>query len=306
MYSPDLSVLCLTYNHILFIEEAIDSFLSQKTGFTFEIIVCDDASTDGTGDLLQSKYRDNSSVNIFQHSKNKGVLGNGIFGLSKCTGRYIMCCEGDDFWISELKVETQLRFLEENPSYFGVYSSALVINEVRDYIKTVPRPGKSFYSLGSFLRTPYTMPTCTLTFRNKLRGNLFSYRALLKSTVYITDYLLDAVICSHGNYKFIDEPLGCYRITTNTDSFSSQGIQKMEGEMLFTRDKLQKYFKGQHGFSVFISKSFVFLSVAVKYSKISIGAGVKRFMAIPFRYKPFVLIFGLWYVTLRVQRYLFK
>lgn len=306
MYSLDLSILCLTYNHVLFIEEAIDSFLSQKTNFTYEIIVCDDASTDGTGDLLKSKYLNNSKVRIFNHSKNKGVLGNGLFALSKCTGRYIMCCEGDDFWVSEDKVEIQLQFLEDNPSYFGVHSSAIVINEVGDYVKTVPLRGKDFDSVGSFFRSPYWMPTCTVTFRNELRGNLFTYRELLRSTKYITDYLLDAVICSHGRYKFIDEPLGCYRVTKNTDSFSSQSIQKMEGEMLFTRDKLKKYFNGQHEFSIFISKSFVFLSVVVKYSKISINDGVKRFLRIPFRYKPFVLFIGLWYFGLRIRRYLFK
>ena len=48
-----VSVNCVTYNHKDYIRQALDSFLMQKTSFEFEILVHDDASTDGTGDILR-------------------------------------------------------------------------------------------------------------------------------------------------------------------------------------------------------------------------------------------------------------
>lgn len=51
-----VSVVCITYNHERYISEAIDSFLSQKTTFAFEIIIGEDCSTDSTLEIIK-KYK---------------------------------------------------------------------------------------------------------------------------------------------------------------------------------------------------------------------------------------------------------
>ena len=48
-----VSIQCITYNHALYIREALDSFLMQETNFRYEIVVHDDASTDGTADIIR-------------------------------------------------------------------------------------------------------------------------------------------------------------------------------------------------------------------------------------------------------------
>ena len=56
-----VSICCLTYNHAAYIRECLDGFLMQRTDFPVEIIVHDDASTDGTQDILreyQARYPD--------------------------------------------------------------------------------------------------------------------------------------------------------------------------------------------------------------------------------------------------------
>ena len=61
-----LSVLVTCYNQIKYIEQAIESVLSQKVNFAYEIIVGDDGSSDGSYELLQQRYGKNSNIKFFQ------------------------------------------------------------------------------------------------------------------------------------------------------------------------------------------------------------------------------------------------
>mgnify|MGYP001097425295 CR=1 FL=1 len=54
---PLVSICCITYNHEKFIEDAIEGFLMQKTDFPIEIIIHDDASTDGTREIID-RYKE--------------------------------------------------------------------------------------------------------------------------------------------------------------------------------------------------------------------------------------------------------
>ena len=58
---PLVSIQCITYNHENYIGQAIDGFLMQKTNFSFEVIIHDDASTDKTASIIK-EYEDRKSV----------------------------------------------------------------------------------------------------------------------------------------------------------------------------------------------------------------------------------------------------
>ena len=53
MDEPVVSVICLAYNHAPYIRDALEGFVCQKTTFPVEVIVHDDASTDGTTDIIR-------------------------------------------------------------------------------------------------------------------------------------------------------------------------------------------------------------------------------------------------------------
>ena len=58
---PLVSICCLTYNHSQFIRKCLDGFLMQQTNFPIEILIHDDASTDGTDEIIREyaeKYPD--------------------------------------------------------------------------------------------------------------------------------------------------------------------------------------------------------------------------------------------------------
>lgn len=122
---PMVSVCLMTYNQSSYIDEAIQSVLSQKTDFPVEIVVGDDGSTDGTYEILlkyQAKHA--SQVRILRSTPNLGsYTGNGrlnfIRNLKACRGKYVALLEGDDYWTEETKLQQQVDFLEENKDYSG-------------------------------------------------------------------------------------------------------------------------------------------------------------------------------------------
>ena len=132
--NPKVSILCLTYNQKLFITQALDSFLMQKTDFDFEILIHDDASTDGTTKIIrqyQKKYP--SIIKIIVQKENQFSKGNSeilteyLFPLVK--GKYIALCEGDDFFTDESKLQTQAEFLDNNPKCSLCFHPTRVIFE---------------------------------------------------------------------------------------------------------------------------------------------------------------------------------
>ena len=114
-----VSILCITFNHEKFIEDALRSFLNQKTDFQFEIIVHDDASTDSTVEIIK-KYQlfyPNIIKPILEQENqySKGInITRSI--LKYAQGIYIATCEGDDFWTDEYKLQKQVDYMKKHPN----------------------------------------------------------------------------------------------------------------------------------------------------------------------------------------------
>ena len=116
--SPILSIVCITYNHEKYIEEALDSMLMQETNFPFEIIIGEDCSPDNTKNILieyQKKYP--KIIKPIIREKNIGALKNEEECILVSKGKYIAYLEGDDFWVDKLKLQKQVDFLENNSDY---------------------------------------------------------------------------------------------------------------------------------------------------------------------------------------------
>jgi len=119
---PLVSISCITFNHSKYVRQCFDGFLMQKTDFKFEVVVHDDASTDGTKEIIEeytNKYPD-----IFfpmyqkENQYSKGVRGIMMrYNIPRCRGKYIAFCEGDDYWIDSFKLQKQFDFMEKNDNY---------------------------------------------------------------------------------------------------------------------------------------------------------------------------------------------
>src|SRR4026207_1049489 len=97
--TPKVSVYLITFNQAQFIAKALESVLMQKTVFDYEIVVGDDCSTDGTIEILKSyQQRHPQKLKLVLHNENVGMMRNALDVLANCTGEYIACLEGDDYW----------------------------------------------------------------------------------------------------------------------------------------------------------------------------------------------------------------
>lgn len=115
---PLISVLMLSYNHAPYIAQAIESVLNQETEYPFEIIICDDASTDGTQDIARQYAEEDSRVVLSLQPKNTRFGKNFVDGCSLIQGKYVAFCEGDDYWTDMRKLQKQVSFLEEHPDFY--------------------------------------------------------------------------------------------------------------------------------------------------------------------------------------------
>ena len=114
----EVSVLCLAYNHEKYIRRCLESILSQKTQFDFEIIINDDASSDKTAEIIK-EYEDRypKKFKTIYQKENKYSKGEAIiekYMLPKASGKYIAFCECDDWWLDNEKLQRQYDYMESN------------------------------------------------------------------------------------------------------------------------------------------------------------------------------------------------
>lgn len=125
---PLLSIVCPAYNQEAFIAQTLDGFLAQETNFPFEILINDDASTDGTPHIIaQYVERYPEIIRPFYHGVNQYQLGKPCVPalFKEARGRYIAYCEADDYWTDPRKLQIQVDFLESHPDYSMTYHDAI-------------------------------------------------------------------------------------------------------------------------------------------------------------------------------------
>jgi len=123
---PLVSVVIPSYNHAKYLENCIQSIVSQDYP-NFELIVIDDGSIDGSRELLtelQKRYKFHLELNQNQGVSN--TLTRGFRDIAK--GEFYTFCASDDAWLPG-KLRKQVEFLQNNPNCAMVYGKAQLIDE---------------------------------------------------------------------------------------------------------------------------------------------------------------------------------
>lgn len=127
---PMVSIGMLVYNQRKYIRSAIESVLQQEVSFSYEIVIADDCSTDGTRDIVleyAEKYPD--VIRVILQEENVGLVENSKCLKRACRGRYRATQEGDDFWIDTNRLQRQVEFLENNPEYVAVCGGLIAADD---------------------------------------------------------------------------------------------------------------------------------------------------------------------------------
>jgi glycosyltransferase involved in cell wall biosynthesis len=202
-----LSVCIITYNHVNYIQQAIEGVLQQKVNFKFEIIIADDFSTDGTKEIiLDYKKKFPSLISLILQPKNVGPLKNWLDLIKKPNSKYIAYFEGDDYWTDCFKLQKQIDFLEKYNEFVMCYHDVKILYSdetlKRDFIEKTKKEVSSIYDLaiwGNYIHT------CSIVFRN------FVHKIQEKNEIYFCDYFLYMHLANYGNIKKIPETMAVYR-----------------------------------------------------------------------------------------------
>lgn len=209
-----VSIYCLTYNHVEYIEEALKGFINQKTEYPYEIIVFDDASTDGTTDIIrdyESRYPNLIKAyiahkNTYGTEQRRSLWPDFMNRVMK--GRYFAICEGDDCWIDDNKLQMQCDYMEAHEECNMVLHNAYMLNYADNTKKTMLGNQKTR------ILTPYELilqpdgifPTASMVFR---REYWFLEGFFAKAGV--SDWPMQLYAMSKGTVYFIERNMCVYR-----------------------------------------------------------------------------------------------
>lgn len=202
---PKVSVCMITFNHASYIEQAIQSILSQDVDFSIELVIGDDCSTDNTAVICQEFAQRDARVRLLSRERNLGVMPNFTRTLRACEGEYIAVCEGDDYWTDPLKLRKQIGFLESHQDYAGSTHQAQVIIDnvpVRQFKESVSTTLTTTDLLGGRL-----FHTASVVFRRPVL-DLFCNSPLVLSC----DRLLNFCISFLGKIHYSEESMCAYRL----------------------------------------------------------------------------------------------
>lgn len=217
---PLVSIDCITYNHAPYIRQCLDGFLMQETDFDFEVLIHDDASTDGTQEIIREyelKYP-HIIKPIYQTENqwSKGISISATYNFPRAQGKYIAFCEGDDYWTNPYKLQKQVDYLENNPNCGLTYGKVKVLTYPTGKESTFGEETNYINLLKGYNKVP-TLSVC-------IRKDVFAQynkEVLEKNREWkMGDYPLCLYFFHNTETKFINEILGVYRILEESASHS--------------------------------------------------------------------------------------
>mgnify|MGYP002624381301 CR=1 FL=1 len=217
---PEISIAMATYNGEKYLREQLDSIIAQTIS-DWELIVCDDCSTDATWQILEEYAEKDKRIKIFKNERNIGFKKNFEKAISLCSGKYIALSDQDDVWFSE-----HLSLLINNLGNFDIAcGNALLVDSSN--IET----GKILNQVDGFFQLPSNKEQ--FLWRILLNKSPFQGASLLMHSSFVRECLpipygvkmhdtwFASNACFRNGITYTFEPVTRYRQHGNNVTFKS-------------------------------------------------------------------------------------
>lgn len=215
-----VSVICEVYNHEPYLRECLEGFVMQQTNFLYEILIHDDASTDGSVAIIreyEQKYP-NLFKPIYQKENqySKGVSIWRDIQIPRAQGKYVAICEGDDYWTDPLKLQKQVDILEADETLMACCTDCSVVDNHSALLKekrggVVKGDIQGRYNLRDFFRDNHQYPTLSVVYRRAHTREVQQKHAHTINA-FLGDWTLWICLLIYGDMYFLDEVTCAYRI----------------------------------------------------------------------------------------------
>lgn len=218
--TPLVSIICLVYNHANYLRECFEGFIMQRVNFPIEILVHDDASTDGSAEIIKEYTNRYPQLfkPIFQtiNQYSKGVHVSATYQYPRCRGKYIAVCEGDDYWTDPMKLQTQVSFMEQHKDVSMCFHNAYYYDQVRSKIIGEHR----IYEMDKYVdnniifRDGGFIPTNSIMYRSELISKVNE----LSAACPVGDLPLQIAMAISGKVYYINKTMSCYRVNNSSSA----------------------------------------------------------------------------------------
>lgn len=247
---PLVSVIVLTYNQASYIGQCLDGILMQEVNFSYEILIGDDASEDGTSEAVR-KYAEMypDLIQVFVREKNMGATRNLYDIFTKANGMYIANCEGDDHWTNVNKLKTQVEFLQKNPQYSACTHDCEIVDEYGLKKKNQSLnwvDNSEIFDISKFNGIKLPGQAATLVHINFFKDQSHDFTVIYKVHDMIADRTVILILLMYGEIYRLEGNMSVYRKFTSPYAknvttmffFNNKDVNRMQYNL--TR-KLEEY-----------------------------------------------------------------
>ena len=268
----DLAVVVLSYNQEKYLGQALESIFSQKCSFNYEVIVADDASTDGSVEIIQQFQRDHSNLKLMLNKENLGPTENFRHTLSQVHAKYVVLNDGDDYLTDEHVLQEQFDYLEQHEECSMCFHQCLYKHEDRQpedcevdalFPSAEMLEGHHYsFCIYDLLRENF-MQTNSIMYR--WRFNDEDFNAVFPENCQPCDWLLSILHAQKGKIHAIRNTGSVYRIHGDSLWYGGGNSKKWVDMnavphinfMLYLDNEIQPLTAGQTEFIVSLSARYI-------------------------------------------------
>jgi glycosyltransferase involved in cell wall biosynthesis len=243
-----VSALVTCFNHERYIRAALESVLAQKTSFPFEIVICDDGSSDGTRAILaEFKARRPERIRLLLPETNLGLGGVEIYmrGIEMCRGRYVALLDGDDCWTDPDKLQKQADFLDARPDCPMCFHNSEVRYEdgIRSSWPLYGAPLKERLNIEALFEVS-SIHNSTVMFRPEVASDYREWCEVMDPRG-LNDWTAAVVGARRGPLGYLDRVMAIYR-QTPTGVWAGLHTSGQLEQVIHRYEEMDRFLGGQY------------------------------------------------------------